>query len=268
MNTHALTPDMGSDPEKSEELSGIYWGNVRHRRFGDITHEFSYQLYMMGLDLDELPQTTARSALFGTQWYNPIRFVESDYLAEKKENSINNEPKSLKQRIASKVQQLGGVWSESNRVTMLAQCRCLGIYFSPINCFFCYDETGECRYMLAEVSNTPWRQRHYYLIDMQQELKVKKEFHVSPFMDLNMTYFWKIKPPAKRTLVHIESRRSDKIFDATLALTKQSVTKKNIRRTVFKIPAMTIKVVMGIYYQALKLFLKKVPFVAHPDSTS
>nr|WP_241430302.1 DUF1365 family protein [Vibrio sp. 624788] len=77
-----------------------------------------------------------------------------------------------------------------------------------------------------------------------------------------------MKPPAKRTLVHIESRRSDKIFDATLALTKQSVTKKNIRRTVFKIPAMTIKVVMGIYYQALKLFLKKVPFVAHPDSTS
>ncbi|PTP74414.1 DUF1365 domain-containing protein [Vibrio splendidus] len=268
MNSQTLTSEMEIASEKSEELSGIYWGNVRHRRFGDITHEFSYQLYMMGLDLDELPQTTARSVLFGTRWYNPIRFVESDYLAEKKENATTDEPKSLKQRIASKVQKLGGVWSDSNRVTMLAQCRCLGIYFSPINCFFCYDETGDCKYMLAEVSNTPWRERHYYLIDMHQELKVKKEFHVSPFMDLNMTYFWKIKPPAKRTLVHIESRRDNKLFDATLALTKQSVTKTNIRRTVFKIPAMTIKVVMGIYYQALKLFLKKVPFVGHPDSTS
>ncbi|MFS1931966.1 DUF1365 domain-containing protein [Vibrio splendidus] len=268
MSSQTLTSEMETASEKSEELSGIYWGNVRHRRFGDITHEFSYQLYMMGLDLDELPQTTARSALFGTRWYNPIRFVESDYLAEKEENVTNGEPKSLKQRIASKVQQLGGVWSESNRVTMLAQCRCLGIYFSPINCFFCYDETGNCRYMLAEVSNTPWRQRHYYLIDMHQELKVKKEFHVSPFMDLNMTYFWKIQPPAKRTLVHIESRREEKLFDATLALTKQSVSKTNIRKTVLKIPAMTIKVVMGIYYQALKLFLKKVPFVTHPDSAS
>ncbi len=268
MNSQTLTPDMEIASEKSEELSGIYWGNVRHRRFGDITHEFSYQLYMMGLDLDELPQTTSRSALFGTRWYNPIRFVESDYLAEKKENVTTDEPKSLKQRIASKVQQLGGVWSDSNRVTMLAQCRCLGIYFSPINCFFCYDETGDCKYMLAEVSNTPWRERHYYLIDMHQELKVKKEFHVSPFMDLNMTYFLSFKPPAKRTLVLLECRRHDKLFDATLALTKQSVTKTNIRRTVFKIPAMTIKVVMGIYYQALKLFLKKVPFVAHPDSTS
>jgi hypothetical protein len=87
-------------------------------------------------------------------------------------------------------------------------------------------------------------------------------------MDLNMTYFWKIQPPAKRTLVHIESRLDEKLFDATLALTKQSVTKTNIRKTVFKIPAMTIKVVMGIYYQALKLFLKKVPFVTHPDSAS
>ena len=105
------------------------------------------------------------------------------------------------------------------------------------------------------------------LLDMRQELKVKKDFHVSPFMDLNMTYFWKIKPPAKRTLVHIESRRSERIFDATLALTKQSISKTNIRRTVFKIPAMTVKVVVGIYYQALKLFLKKVPFVAHPCST-
>ncbi|MEZ9654269.1 DUF1365 domain-containing protein [Vibrio splendidus] len=268
MSSQTLTSEMETASEKSEELSGIYWGNVRHRRFGDITHEFSYELYMMGLDLDELPQTTARSALFGTRWYNPIRFVESDYLAEKEENVTNGEPKSLKQRIASKVQQLGGVWSESNRVTMLAQCRCLGIYFSPINCFFCYDETGDCRYMLAEVSNTPWRQRHYYLIDMHQELKVKKEFHVSPFMDLNMTYFWKIQSPAKRTLVHIESRREEKLFDATLALTKQSVSKTNIRKTVLKIPAMTIKVVMGIYYQALKLFLKKVPFVTHPDSAS
>lgn len=97
MNSQTLTSEMEIASEKSEELSGIYWGNVRHRRFGDITHEFSYQLYMMGLDLDELPQTTARSALFGTRWYNPIRFVESDYLAEKKkmpprmnQNHLNN----------------------------------------------------------------------------------------------------------------------------------------------------------------------------------
>ena len=69
--------------DENTERSGIYWGNVRHRRFGAITHEFSYQLYMMGLDLDEVEQTTARSFVFGTRWFNPIRFVESDYVPEK-----------------------------------------------------------------------------------------------------------------------------------------------------------------------------------------
>lgn len=270
--------------DDNTERSGIYWGNVRHRRFGAITHEFSYQLYMMGLDLDEIEQTTARSHVFGTRWFNPIRFVETDYVPEKtfdgdqtlasnkKLSSI--EPKTLKQRIALKVKSLGGQWSESNRVTMLAQCRCFGIYFSPINCFFCFDDNSECRYMLAEVSNTPWRERHYYLIDMQQELKAKKDFHVSPFMDLDMTYHWKIKPPAQHTLVHIENHRDEhysrdkKVFDATLALTKQPMTAGSIRHTLMQTPAMTLKVVLGIYYQALKLFIKKVPFVSHPDSVS
>ncbi|MFM2600299.1 DUF1365 domain-containing protein [Vibrio fortis] len=282
--------------DENTERSGIYWGNVRHRRFGAITHEFSYQLYMMGLDLDEIEQTTARSLVFGTRWFNPIRFVETDYVPEKTfngdeslgnhESQINDktsnsyktqnsiEPKTLKQRIALKVKSLGGQWSESNRVTMLAQCRCFGIYFSPINCFFCFDENLECRYMLAEVSNTPWRERHYYLIDMQQELKAKKDFHVSPFMDLDMTYHWKIKPPSRRTLVHIENHRDEqypgdkKVFDATLALEKQPMTASDIRQTLIRTPAMTTKVVLGIYYQALKLFIKKVPFISHPDSVS
>ncbi|MCZ8498700.1 DUF1365 family protein [Vibrio lentus] len=83
-------------------------GNVRHRRFGDITHDFSYQLYMMGLDLDEILKQPLQSLIRNSQWYNPIRFVESDYLAEKRKMSAADEPKSLKQRIASKVQQLAG----------------------------------------------------------------------------------------------------------------------------------------------------------------
>ncbi|MDN3616157.1 DUF1365 domain-containing protein [Vibrio gallaecicus] len=256
-----------SDSARSEdEFSGIYWGNVRHRRFGEITHKFSYQLFMMGIDLDELAKTSSRSLVFGLRWFNPIRFVESDY--------IRNEPGNLKDRISDKVKLLGGTWDTSNRVTMLVQCRCLGLYFSPINCYFCYDSAGKCQYMLAEVSNTPWRQRHYYLIDMAKEMKVKKDFHVSPFMDLNMMYHWKIKPPAHSTLVHIENRKPNdqnierKVFDATLALSKRPISSQSLWNTLLSIPAMTFKIVFGIYYQALKLFIKKVPFVAHPETKS
>ena len=242
----------------SQEHSGIYTGQVRHRRFGDVEHAFQYRLFMMGLDLDELPALTQRSRLFGTDWFNPIRFNEKDYL--------KNEPGSLKQRIGQKVRALGGSWQESNRVLMLAQCRCLGIYFSPINFYFCYDEQDRCQYMLAEVSNTPWNQRHYYLLRLDGEMKIKKAFHVSPFMEMDMTYHWRVSPPSAKALVHIENHKEHKVFDATMALTRQAIDHKSLLRTWISIPSMTVKMVAGIYWQALKLYLKRVPFIAHPDT--
>ncbi len=91
--------------------SGIYWGSVRHRRFSPVSHEFHYRLYMLGIDLDELDAITNLSKVFGTKWFNPLRFNEKDY--------VKSEPGALKQRILSKVKQLGGDWSEDNKVIML-----------------------------------------------------------------------------------------------------------------------------------------------------
>ncbi len=249
--------------------SKVYTGNIRHRRFTPRDHSFNYSLYMLALDVDEIGQSLAPQGIFGYQWFRPLRFVEKDYL--------ESEPGTLKQRITNKVKQLGGSHN-IERVVMLVQARCFGVYFSPANFYFCYDDQDCCVQMLAEVSNTPWNERHYYLVDLINTQSSEKDFHVSPFMDLNMHYHWRIKPPEQmsdKLLIHIENKRhsednntEEKIFDATLTMKKQGFTQKELWHVWSTLPVMTIKMVAGIYWQALKLFIKRIPFIGHQSSAN
>ncbi|RJG48136.1 DUF1365 domain-containing protein [Motilimonas pumila] len=248
--------DIGQQPQAGEFNSCIYTGVVRHRRFAVAKHEFSYKMFLLALDLDELPALQQASRWFKVNRFAPLSFRCSDYLTGK--------ASLTRQDIWEKVSQLGGAPLDG-KVIFIGQMRCFGIYFSPINMYYCYKNDDELVYLLAEVSNTPWNQRHYYLIDIENQPVSDKDFHVSPFMDLAMKYHWRIKAPGKQLSLHIENHNDTKVFDASLNMQRTALNNDNLRRSILSIPAMTVKTVCGIYWQALKLYLKKVPYIAPPE---
>ncbi|WP_421240235.1 DUF1365 domain-containing protein [Aeromonas enteropelogenes] len=249
----------GATATVSGGISAIWRGSVRHRRFAPRAHAFSYHLFMLGLDLDELPGLD-QGRWFAVERAGLLSFRRHDYLR----GSVG----PLKQVVWDKVAELGGDADPKGRVLLLGNVRCLGFYFSPVNFYFC-DRQEETRYLLAEVSNTPWNERHYYLLDLAELAPHDKDFHVSPFMELAMRYHWRIRPPAQETLIHIESHPVSgeaKLFDATLALRRVPLSRKELVALLVRWPWMTMRVLLGIYWQALRLFIKRTPIFTHPET--
>lgn len=249
--------------------SCFYEGQVRHRRFAPREHAFDYRIFYLYLDLDELDLVFRKRWFWSTGKPSLAWFKESDHFCQ--DNT------SLKQSIIELVESKTGKCPRGP-VRLLTHLRYFGHIFNPVSFYYCFDEQdSSIEAIVAEVNNTPWGERHLYVLPHEDSIaKARhlrfnrdKEFHVSPFMPMDIQYEWLFSTPGKTLGVQMENyHEGEKIFDATLGLKRKPINASNCAGMLLRFPFMTLKVILAIYWQALKLLLKKVPIFEHPGKVN
>ena len=227
--------------------SALYEGFVVHRRREPVEHSFRYRVCMAYVDLDEIDEVAARCRpLWGERRFAPVQLRRSDY---------HGDPDVP---LATAIRALAG--EPGAPVRMLTNPRMLGHCFNPVTFYWC----GES--VIAEVTSTPWGERHAYVLRGGNR-RFEKRLHVSPFMGMDHEYECDAPLPGDNALLRVESRRAGRpVFEAVLALHRRELSRAALARMIARYP--TAHVLPRIYGQALRLKLKGAPYFPHPRSAA
>jgi DUF1365 family protein len=239
--------------------SAIFRGTLAHARRTPRPHAFSYDVWLLYLDLGELPGLLAGPGPLGTGRFSPLSFRREDYLAGEAD---------LAEAARSRVVAALG-FRPAGPVRLLTQVRSFGRAFNPVSFYYCFGEDGRTlQAVVAEVTNTPWGERHAYVVAAGAggvEAKLKKAFHVSPFFGLDQDYAWRLPTPGERLVVEMRNDEGgQEVFRARLDLRREPWSAGALWRAALVQPLMAWKVPAAIYWQALRLWLKRTPFFSHP----
>jgi hypothetical protein len=262
--------------------SAVYEGWVRHRRFEPVEHSFRYRLFLMYLDLGELPEVLDPYPLFSARRRALARFRREDFMGDP--------ARPLDECAHDTVLAATGA-RPAGPVRLLTGLRYFGHSFNPVSFYYCFDAPGtRVDAVVADVQNIPWGERHPYVLARGERRgtvlsdELDKTFHVSPLMGMDQTYAFRAGEPGERLAVHIESRPREtavdpnssgprrtrgapKQFDATLNLRRRELSRRTLTTMLARYPAMSLQVVAKIYAQSLRLKLKGARYYPHPEAS-
>ncbi len=247
--------------------SALYFGTIGHRRFTPVAHAFRYRAFLVYLDLGELAEVFRGRRLWSTGRPAPAWFRRADHLGDP--------ARPLDEAVRDRVLADAG-FRPAGPVRLLTHLRYWGYCMNPVSFYYCHAADGErVEAIVAEVHNTPWGERHCYVLDCRGRpadadgwsFTRRKEFHVSPFMPMDVDYTWRFTAPGRNLAVHMENHIAGrKVFDATMALQRRPITTSTLAGALARHPFMTGTVIAAIYWQALRLWLKRVPYHPHPGA--
>jgi uncharacterized protein len=240
--------------------SGLYFGIVTHQRLRPVRHELHYRVFSLFVDLDELPDLARRLRLLSHNRFNLFSFHDRDH-GTRRDEALRP---YVERQLARAGIELGG-----GPIRLLCFPRVLGYVFNPLSIYFCHGCDEALRAILYEVSNT-FGEQHSYLIpvagaDGVVSQNCAKEFYVSPFMEMEGRYEFRLSPPAEKIAVYIrQSDRDGPILHASLAGDRADLTDRALLGAFLAYPLMTLKVIGGIHWEALRLWRKGLKVLPHP----
>ena len=237
--------------------SSIYNGSVIHKRFKPKKHFFKYRVFSLFLDLSELKELNNKLNFFSLNKFNLISFYEKDH-GERDGSSLLEWVKNNLRR--------NNISTDNIKVKLLCYPRILGYVFNPLSIFFIYDNNESLVSILYEVKNT-FGEQHTYVFKIGGENKLiqnncSKKFHVSPFIEMDCNYFFRILNPGDKLSVIIDQYdQQGKILFASQDGIRSDLTNKNLMNSYLKHPLMTFKIISAIHFEAFKLWIKGIKFV-------
>ncbi|MCA8979905.1 MAG: DUF1365 domain-containing protein [Planctomycetes bacterium] len=244
--------------------SAIYEGRVEHERRGPRRHRFGYRVALVALDLDEVEQLYRDTPACAFEHAGLFSFRRRDYLGDEATPLAD----AVKRRVHEVLE-----FTPAGRVVLVTQARTLGYLFNPVSFYYCHDAADQVCAVVAEITNTPWNERHSYVLDARGrstgcalEWRFRKDFHVSPFYDMDQTYVWRFTPAGERLEISMSNlEQGAPVFGASLRLERRPWTTRNLLRLLWRYPAQPLRMHLAIYWQAARLYLKRTPFFTHPD---